>query len=326
MSAPRPEVRRFIERAFPGARVEPLAGDASTRAFYRIYPTSGGSRVLMDYGRPFSEPTDDIRLNRIFREADLRVAGIVETGPEPGCLVLEDLGDRTLEAVLAGEDEMERQRLLRRAADLASDVARLGTPALTRSDRAAGPSLDGERFRFEMRFFVDHYLGSLLQAAPVPGLEDELGRLADAAADTPRRVLCHRDFHSRNLMLTDDGALAMVDIQDARWGPDTYDLASLLHDAYIDIDAAWAASIVEERADADPDPRAYRLRLDRVAAQRLIKMLGTFGYQVAVRGRSRYRSAIPRTLRRLHGCLSRRAETERLAAALVASGVIDTGS
>ena len=55
-------------------------------------------------------------------------------------------------------------------------------------------------------------------------------------AETPERVFCHRDFHSRNLMVLTDGSLAMVDIQDARWGPLTYDLASLLRDAYMRID------------------------------------------------------------------------------------------
>ena len=134
-----------------------------------------------------------------------------------------------------------------------------------------------------------------------PALTPALFDLADRAAATPR-VMCHRDYHCRNIMVLPDGTLAMVDIQDARWGPDTYDLASLLRDAYMDLDEELVVGLVERYRSALPDPpepTAFRSRFDVVAAERMIKALGTFGYQIHVRGQARYRDAIPRTVKRL---------------------------
>ncbi len=130
--------------------------------------------------------------------------------------------------------------------------------------------------------------------------------LAEVAAVAPRRVLCHRDFHSRNLLVQPDGRLAMVDIQDARWGPDSYDLASLLRDAYVDPDDDWVEPLIDLYLEALPRPperTAFLRRFEVVGAQRMLKALGTFGYQIAVRGNERYRDAIPRTVARLRKVL-----------------------
>jgi len=329
MSEPRLEVQRFVDRRFPGAAVERLAGDASYRIFYRIRPDQGPTVVLMDYGSPFEQETDDVCLGRLFRRAGLRVAGLLQSVPEIGCLVLEDLGDTSLESVLAEAEPTTGCRpplALVQAVDLAARVGSSGTPVLASSERAAGPALDAGRFRFEMDFFLDHFVSGLRGLANPPGeLRDELHRLADRAATTPARVLCHRDLHSRNLMVLGDGSLAMVDIQDARWGPDSYDLASILRDAYIDIDDQWLEPLTEKylRAlDDPPEPMAFRQRLDVVAAQRMIKALGSFGYLTVVKGMDRYLEAVPRTLLRLDGLLPSMEATRGLHAALSSSGLL----
>ncbi len=308
----RPEVARWLEAACPQARATPLAGDASTREFFRIAWADGTTQVLMDYGRPFSGSSDDMLLTGIFRDAGLPVAEILDVRRDEGCLLLEDLGDRTLESVLLGSSATppkNPQPLLREAVLLAARVAADGTPVLGRSNRAEGPALDAERFRFEMDFFVKHYAGDLLGRRDLPpALDAELGVLADEAARTPQRVLCHRDFHSRNLLVTDAGDLKMVDIQDARWGPDSYDLASLLCDAYAEIAEGWVDPLIDAYLAAlpeKPDAALFRARFDLVAAQRMLKALGTFGYQIARCGRERYSDAIPLTLARLQRLLPR---------------------
>ena len=73
---PRPDLLERLEHEFPGARVEPMIGDASTRVFLRLHVPSGETRVVMDYGRPFEGETDDMRLARVFRAASLPVAAI----------------------------------------------------------------------------------------------------------------------------------------------------------------------------------------------------------------------------------------------------------
>ncbi len=311
MESPRQSVLDYVEHILPGSTLTRLAGDASTRVFYRIEPVEGDSRILLDYGRPFSDDTDDMQLNALFREAGLPVAEQLDSCGEAGCLLLVDLGDLSLEAALPDAPE-----LLARAVLLAADVARRGTPVLERSSRASGPSLDAERFRFEMDFFIEHYLQGLRGCMdPTDALRRELHELADAAAASPRKVFCHRDFHSRNLMVQRDGSLAMVDIQDARWGPDSYDLASLLRDAYTDVEDEWIDPLIGSYLAAlaePPETASFRRRFETVSLQRMIKALGTFGYQTAVRGSNRYLSAIHRTTSRLRRFLPAKADAGRL--------------
>jgi hypothetical protein len=99
----------------------------------------------------------------------------------------------------------------------------------------------------------------------------------------------------------------MVDIQDARWGPDTYDLACLLRDAYVELDEDRVSRmLVRFRAALHaPEPEdALRARFDLVATERMVKALGTFGYQATVRGNRRYLEGVPRTLARLRRTLA----------------------
>ena len=327
MSAIRSELRAALEALHAGARLETLPGDASNRRFHRLHLQDGGTRIVMDYGSPFEGETDDVRLARIFERAALPVARVLDVLPEAGCLILEDLGDLTLEAALAraaGGRGIPRSDLYRGAVSLAAAISARGTPALERSERAAGPALDEERFLFEMRFFVENFVVRFLgRAGASPRLAAALDALAREAASHPR-VLCHRDFHSRNLMVRPDGALAMVDIQDARWGPDTYDVASLLRDAYVDIDDDEVSELLELyrlQRQGPPEGPALRARFHVVAAQRMIKALGTFGYQIAALDRSRYRAAVPRTLERLARVLPTEESTRELASALESQGI-----
>ncbi len=331
MIGPRSELASALRDRYPGVHFETLAADASTRRFHRLVLRDGGTRVVMDYGTPFQGETDDIRLARIFEDAALPVARVLEVLPEAGALIIEDLGDETLEAALdrarSGRGP-SRGDLYRDAVLLATDIATRGTTALRRSDRAQGPALDEERFVFEMRFFFEHYVGSFLgRSEPGTDVREAAEGLARAVASHPR-VLCHRDYHSRNIMVRPIGGLAMVDIQDARWGPDTYDLASLLCDAYVDLDEQEVDDLFDlyrRRISATPDSTELRVRFDVTAAQRMIKALGTFGYQVAVRGHTRYQGAIPRTVGRLVRLLPACPESRMLGDLLLRNDLLAPG-
>jgi N-acetylmuramate 1-kinase len=328
MSALRPELAAALADLYPGARREALAADASTRRFHRLFLPDGGTRIVMDYGSSFEGETDDVRLARIFERADLPVAQVLQVLPEAGALVMEDLGDETLETALTGNasgHRSARRDLYRSAVKLAVDIATRGTDSLRRSGRAQGPALDSERFVFEMNFFLEHYVGGFLRRPEVAlEVRQSVDALAHAAASHPR-VLCHRDYHSRNIMVRTSGTLAVVDIQDARWGPDTYDLASLLRDAYVDIGEDEVDELFDYCCRLLPgtrDVEALRMRFDVAAAQRMIKALGTFGYQITVHGRDRYRSSLQRTVERLVRVLPARVETAPLAEVLLRHGVI----
>lgn len=323
----RRDLERWLETRFAGAEVSELAGDASARRFYRLRPAAGESTILMDYGASFEGETDDQKLTAIFLDAGLPVPEILESAPEPGCLILEDLGDRMLEDELSGvDDQGKTPELLLEAAGLAGRIARDGTEALSRSNRVEGPALDSERFRFEMGFFVENFIEKYLGIKGDQGrLRGELEALAERSAASPQRVLCHRDYHCRNIMVRPDRSLVLVDLQDARWGPDTYDLVSLLFDAYQDVPDAWIEPLIlRYLATAGiNDDRHLRHRIHMVGTERMIKALGTFGYQVAVAGKSRYLDAIPRTLRRLDRILPLEQETSEIHARLGDLGLWD---
>lgn len=326
MSGLRPEARDYVESVCPGARVEPMAHDASTRRFFRIRPAAGPSRVLMDYGAPFERETDDVRMARVFREAGLRVAEVIDARADAGCLLLEDLGEVLLASALAQAGPTPRGReLVERAVRLAARVATEGTQALRKSaETNRVRRLDAARFRFEMEFFLEHFVRGLRKVKAPTKLEPALFALADRAAAGPA-VLCHRDYHGRNLMLLGDGELAMVDIQDAQWGPDSYDLASLLRDAYVEIDERWIDPMIERylsALDDAPPLTAFRERFECVAAQRMLKALGTFGHQISAHGQTRYRDAAIRTLHRLRSLLPASAETRDLASLLTAANLL----
>ncbi len=325
----RAAIREFLDAVCPGAKVAPIVGDASSRRFYRVTDSKNRTSVIMDYGESFRGTTYDQWATVVFEQAGLPVPGIVAASAGAGCLVLEDLGTASFESALehAGAGTAGARALLEQAVDLAARVASAGTPVLARSGRPDGARLDDARFRFELEFYLEHYVRGLAGIEVLPaGLRDELATLATAAATTPRDVLCHRDYHSRNILVRDDGGLAMVDIQDARPGPDSYDLASLLFDCYVDIDAAAIAPLIDRFCEAtgiEEGTSAFRERFDRVAAQRMLKALGTFGNQIHVLGRARYRSAIPRTLARLDVLLPTRDDTRPLHGILRGAGLLN---
>ena len=128
-------------------------------------------------------------------------------------------------------------------------------------------------------------------------------------------MLCHRDYHSRNLMLH-GGRLYLIDFQDARLGLDTYDLVSLLRDSYVDLTERDVEDLVAYFLALKGAPAGgaseFRRRFDVMALQRNLKALGTFGYQTAVRGNPVYIQYIPRTLRYAKDNLARHPRFERL--------------
>src|SRR5579872_7484931 len=149
---------------------------------------------------------------------------------------------------------------------------------------------------FFVKHFVEGYRGAVLTTAERSALSREWAEIVDELACEPR-VLCHRDYHSRNLMVH-EGRLHIIDFQDARMGPDTYDLASLLRDSYVDITEHALEDLIAYflALKGAAGSTEYRRRFDLMALQRNLKALGTFGYQTTTRGNPVYIQYIPRTL------------------------------
>jgi N-acetylmuramate 1-kinase len=180
-----------------------------------------------------------------------------------------------------------------------------------------GVRFDVEKLTWEMDFFIKHFLeayrGVLLAPADRTALREECALIVGELAAEPT-VLCHRDYHSRNLMLRGEH-LFIIDFQDARMGPDTYDLVSLLRDSYVDLPWSVVDDLIayflalQGRASEHEE---FRRRFDLMALQRNLKALGTFGYQTTGRGNPVYIQYIPRTLNYLRENLRRYSRFGRL--------------
>ena len=312
------EVRDRIDRylrdsgfAARNARVVPLTGDASDRRYFRIILADGPSLVLALHAGPIDFATlPFVNVARLLQDVPLPVPMLLGHSNELGILALQDLGDVTLQAHLGAAPASEHAALYRQAVSLIELLQRRGDELRSDAYTPYGIAFDADRLRWELDFFVRHFIEGYRGAALAPSertaLADEWSTIVGELAGE-RRVLCHRDYHSRNLMLH-DGRLYIIDFQDARMGPDTYDLASLLRDSYMDIAERELDDLIAyflalkghgagTSAATDGDAAEFRRRFDLMALQRNLKALGTFGYQTITRRNTVYIQYMPRTLR-----------------------------
>jgi N-acetylmuramate 1-kinase len=284
-----------------GARVVPLTGDASDRRYFRILPADGPSIVLalhadaIDFASlPFANVAG------LLQQIPLPVPVVLDHSDALGVLALQDLGDVTLQAHLGAATPTEHAALYRQAVALVELLQRRGKELVSDAYMPYGIAFDVEKLTWELDFFVRHFIeayrGVVLTPSESEAIAEEWRSIVEELASEPR-VLCHRDYHSRNLMLHDD-SLYIIDFQDARLGPDTYDLASLLRDSYVDITDVELDDLIAYflALRSTPDDADFRRRFDLMALQRNLKALGTFGYQTTTRRNPVYIQYIPRTL------------------------------
>ncbi len=300
----------YLERhGVDSPRVVPLTGDASDRRYFRIVPARGRTFVLALHAAPFDHATlPFVNVAELFSAMPVPVPRIVGDAADLGVLALDDLGDVTLQAHLGSASAVAHAALYRRAVGLIEVMQRRGRELADARFIPYGIAFDRDKLMWEMDFFLKHFLegyrGVVFAAAAREALRAEFRTLTGELADEPR-VLCHRDYHSRNLMLR-DGELHIIDFQDARMGPDTYDLASLLRDSYVDLPESALEDLLAHflvLRDGRADPAAFRRRFDVMALQRNLKALGTFGYQTAARANPVYIQYMPRTLEYVRGTL-----------------------
>ncbi|MEW6742433.1 MAG: phosphotransferase [Planctomycetota bacterium] len=276
-----------------GATVEAMAGDASTRRFYRAHRSGEPeTAVLMVYEPEESDAAITIFLETaaFFRSASIRVPEIYFTDRAHGMVLLEDLGRETMQDALRRDPSARElyEQALRWLGCLWNTWPSSGPVACRR--------LDQELFAHELEHMLRWLVGAHLQLR-FPDREraiiiDSLRRLASELSAQPL-VACHRDYHSRNIVCGTKG-LGLVDFQDARLGPYTYDLASLAYDAYVDpgvVIRQWLEACLPSR------PLRHRERDLAVAVlQRSLKAAGTFAFQAASRGRPAYLASLPPVL------------------------------
>jgi len=276
----------------------PASSDASFRRYFRA-AVDGRNFIAMDAPPAHEDVRPFIKVAALLREAGVQAPKIHAQDLEKGFLLLCDFGNRpyldslnedTADALYG--DALDSLARLKRGVDI---------------NTCGLPPYDEALLRREMDLCPEWFLARLLGRPASPAeqavLADTWQILVDSALEQPR-VCVHRDYHSRNLMITDTGNPGVIDFQDAVVGPATYDLVSLLRDCYIVWPQArvehWVAGyhrrLLDEGLVAETDPERFLRWFDLMGLQRHIKVLGIFARLHLRDGKPGYLGDIPRVM------------------------------
>ena len=294
----------------------PASADASFRRYFRIESKKPDFRtlIIMD-APPQHEPLDDfIQVDLLLSAAGLNVPQILEQDIKNGFLLLNDLGSKTYLAELNN--------------DSADHLYKDATRALVQMQLASKPDIlpnyDEALLQRELDLFPEWYLKKHLQIQLNELQEAQLKKSFELIIENnlaQAKVYVHRDYHSRNLMVTEKNNPGVIDFQDAVYGPITYDAASLWRDAYIAwpeeriID--WVIKFWEDGRKAGlPMPldfgQFYR-DFEWMGLQRHLKVLGIFARLFYRDGKDGYLKDIPLVLEYAIACANRYIELKPLA-------------
>lgn len=302
-----PRIIRYLNRRKEdGLRVDSvtaLAGDASTRRYYRVNlagePEPQTMVLALQPGAFDPERDPFLNVARLFRKMSVRVPKVQDVSGPEGILLLEDCGDELLQTFVENADARARKTLYQQSIAILARVQERGATLESAEYLPYRVAFDQDKLHWELSFFRRYFLEGLreasLDATELETLDRAFRNIAAELAARPR-VLCHRDYHSRNLLLVGN-ELVVIDFQDARMGPVSYDLVSLLRDSYVDLKADLVAEMKEQFLLVTGTNRtSLEEEFDLMALQRNLKALGTFGNQVAVKRKSFYQRYVPHTL------------------------------
>jgi len=308
--------------------LQPLAGDASQRRYFRLrlpvqaqelsspgpgsYPSrSPGlaaaerSWILVDSPPTTQKNQEFLAIRQWLQAGGVRVPALLAADLGRGYMLLEDLGDQLLLERLrigcAAGTAGYAEDCYAQALDLQCRMAAIPGSA------ASLPAYDNMLLAEELARFPDWFVTQLLGltlTAHERGLLAELDGLLIGSALAQPCVFVHRDFHSRNLMCLADGALAVIDFQDAVFGPVTYDAVSLLKDCYIcwprEQVVVWALAHRDALCNVGivsaVDDATYLRWFDWMGLQRHLKVLGTFARLALRDGKAHYLQDLPLVL------------------------------
>lgn len=307
-------VSRHFNSSVDEVSVTRLAGDASTRSYFRAQ-VSAASVIVAVYSQPFDEndlavnrlinaeagnpaarltfandPCAHIEVTNLFLGSGLPVPPVLAVSGPDGSMLIKDLGDIRLQDWLEGRSRVEVIEAYQKALEIAIRIQETTGQALEADSICTHLAFDEAKLRWELGFFFanyfNRYLHMRLDPATSNAVQSDFTTLCSALAARPR-VLTHRDFHARNLMIH-DGEMFIIDHQDSRMGPSSYDVASLLRDPYTTLDDDIFAYLVEwfiEKKDASSLPISdvgeFRTELELMTIQRMLKAIGTYASQAA---------------------------------------------
>jgi aminoglycoside/choline kinase family phosphotransferase len=300
----------------------PLAGDASNRRYFRIELEGGASNslVLMQLAEPeaFKQSEEAVsggghaiaelpftNIHSHLAKAGVSVPELYYYDQAAGLLYLEDFGDLTLSDACAQARAADIEAHYKQAIDVLVRMQAKATAPADLRCLAFHRSFDVPLLMWEFDHFLEYGIaarqGTPMNSGDEAAIRDEFRKIAEFLAGQPR-VFVHRDYHSRNLMVAGE-RLGVIDFQDALMGPATYDLASLLRDAYIALDESLIDRLIDHYLDhiqegshLRTNREAFRRVFDFTSIQRNLKAAGRFVYIDRVKENPKFLADIPRTL------------------------------
>ncbi|MGV3742058.1 MAG: aminoglycoside phosphotransferase family protein [Burkholderiaceae bacterium] len=277
--------------------IRPASSDASFRRYFRVEGTDGKSYIAMDAPPPQEDVRPFVQVADLLGQTGVSVPHVLAQDVEQGFLLLSDLGNTTYLHQLNNDTA---HKLYLDAIDALVMMQAQSKPGVL-------PEYDRALLLRELTLFPEWYIGKHLGAT----LSDQQNEALDKVFETllannlaQPQVYVHRDYHSRNLMVLSQGNPGILDFQDAVYGPITYDLVSLLRDAYIQWDEEqvldWAIRYWERAKRAglpvNPDIDAFYRDFEFMGLQRHLKVLGIFARLYHRDGKSAYLNDIPLVL------------------------------
>jgi aminoglycoside/choline kinase family phosphotransferase len=297
---------RYFATPLEEVRFQALTPDASTRKYYRVFSGADSDEtfIISLYLTPFNAHENSfVDASRLFERAGLPVPRIIDVADTDGIILQEDLGDTSLAEWLCDASERGDAKgakaMMRRAIELIAKIQATTQTAYKMNSICSRLAFDEDKLSWELNYFFDHFFCSLgqrqFEAEEAEAIKLDLQAIAAELAARPRS-LTHRDYHGMNLMVDPRGALRIIDHQDARMGPATYDLVPLLVERRLQpADESWVEEhqkfFLSARAKLglpkiEPQDLEYEFRL--MTVQRQLKAIGTFSYQTAVVGRGEF--------------------------------------
>ncbi len=299
-----------------------LAGDASNRRYFRILFNEPAARpvILMQLAEPeaFKQSEEAVsgaahqitdlpflNIQAHLAKAGVSVPSLYYYDRAAGLLYLEDFGDLTLSDACRDAAAVEIESRYRQAIAVLAQIQSKATSPADPHCLAFHRSFDVPLLMWEFDHFLEYGIearqGKPMSEDDKIAIREEFRKISELLAGQPR-VFVHRDYHSRNLMV-DGNRLGVIDFQDALMGPATYDLASLLRDAYIALDESLIDRLIDDYLDQLESGRqlwtnreAFRRLFDFTSIQRNLKAAGRFVYIDQVKGNPKFLADIPRTL------------------------------
>lgn len=277
----------------PQFTLTPLAGDASFRRYFRV-SYNGLTRVLMDAPPEKESIQPFIDIDIILEEKGVLSPKIFAVNKEQGFLLLDDFGDQLLLKTLNAENVNDHYQIA-----LENLFKIQANPEKAQNLPTFNKAHMLEEMALFKDWFLDKYLKLDLLSSERALINETMSWLADQIDQQPK-VMIHRDYHSRNLMVM-EGKLGVIDFQDAMYGPITYDLVSLLKDCYISWPRTrvltWAINFYHQSVLAQTMPEDEFIKaFDFCGLQRHLKVLGIFSRLYLRDSKEAYLNDLPLTL------------------------------